>query len=91
MKNEGDTDLIESNDLELGSMRGISPENAFVLGVEWQMFREQLRSGRPFTKLCVSANVERLVKMAEKEHRFVEDRPTLWRGWSEIWVGDHIS
>jgi len=28
--------------------------------------------------------------MAERQRRFVEDRPTPWAGWSEIWVGDYL-
>jgi hypothetical protein len=87
-KSENDFDLIEPFDVDDGSLAGVSPENAFALGVEWQMFRERLKSGQPFTTLCTSANTSRLVKMAERQGRFVEDRPTPWAGWREIWVGE---
>ena len=88
--NEGNTELMEPFDLEESSLNGVSAENAFVLGVEWQMFRQKLTSGKPFTLLCLSANAGRLVKLAERHRRFVEDRPTSWCGWTEIWVGDVI-
>jgi hypothetical protein len=54
------------------------------------MFRQRLKTGRPFQTLCISLNTSRLVKMAERQRRFVEDRPTPWAGWSEIWVGDYL-
>ena len=86
-QSENDFELAEPFELEDGSLMGVSPENAFALGVEWQMFRERLKSGQPFTTLCISANANRLVRMAERQGRFVEDRPTPWAGWREIWVG----
>jgi len=68
-----------------------SPELAFMLGVEWQMFRQRLKSGQPFTTLCLPQNAARLVKLAEQQRRFVEDRPNVFAGWTEIFVGDTIA
>ena len=87
---EGDFKLIESFETDEGSLNGISSETAFALGVEWQMFRQRLETGQPFRTLCLSLNAGRLVRLAERQHRFVEDRPTPWAGWSEIWVGDYV-
>jgi hypothetical protein len=89
LMNERDFELIEPFDTDLESLNGIAPENAFALGVEWEMFRQKLKSGRPFTTLCLAANVKRLVKLAEHQGRFVEDRKTCWAGWVEIYVGDY--
>jgi hypothetical protein len=90
-KNKWDYELVEPFDANGGSLHGVNPEIAFTLGVEWQMFRQRLKTGRPFQTLCLAMNTNRLVKMAERQRRFVEDRPTPWAGWSEIWVGDYLS
>ena len=90
-KNEGDYELVEPFETNDNSLNGVNPEIAFTLGVEWQMFRQRLKTGRPFQILCLSMNTNRLVKMAERQRRFVEDRPTTWAGWSEIWVGDYLA
>jgi len=89
--NEGDYDLVEPFNSDGSSLNGVSSEVAFALGVEWQMFRQRLKSGQRFQTLCLAMNTSRLVKMAERQRRFVEDRPTPWPGWSEIWVGDYLA
>jgi len=89
-KDEGDYELIEPFETNDNSLKGVNSEIAFTLGVEWQMFRQRLKTGRPFQTLCLSLNTNRLVKMAERQRRFVEDRPTPWAVWSEIWVGDYL-
>jgi hypothetical protein len=90
-KDEGDYELVEPFETDENSLRGVNSEIAFTLGVEWQMFRQRLKTGQPFQILCLSLNTSRLVKMAERQRRFVEDRPTPWPGWSEIWVGDYLA
>ena len=89
-KDEGDYELVEPFETNDNSLQGVNSEIAFTLGVEWQMFRQRLKIGQPFQTLCLSLNTNRLVKMAERQRRFVEDRPTPWAGWSEIWVGDYL-
>jgi hypothetical protein len=89
--NKSDFELVEPFDTDESSLNQVNPETAFALGVEWQMFRQRLKSGHPFQTLCLSINTNRLVKLAERHRRFVEDRPTPWIGWSEIWVGDYIA
>jgi hypothetical protein len=88
---EGNFELVEPFNSDGSSLSEISPEVAFALGVEWQMFRQRLKTGQPFQILCLAVNANRLVKMAERHRRFVEDRPTPWAGWSEIWVGDYVA
>ncbi|MFZ0829068.1 MAG: hypothetical protein WAO02_16765 [Verrucomicrobiia bacterium] len=88
---EGDFDLVEPFNTDGSSLNGVSSEVAFALGVEWQMFRQRLKTGQRFQTLCLAMNATRLVKMAERQRRFVEDRPTPWAGWSEIWVGDYMA
>jgi hypothetical protein len=84
MKEKKEFELVESFDMDDPSLRELSPQLAFILGVEWQMFRQRLKSGHPFTTLCLPQNAIRLVKMAEHHRRFVEDRPNMFAGWTEI-------
>jgi hypothetical protein len=91
MMNEAKFGLVEPFEIDDGCLKGITPEYAFALGVEWQMFREQLQTGKPFKILCLPENRARFVAMAERHRRFVEDRQTACVDWSEIWVGDLIS
>jgi hypothetical protein len=82
---------VDSFEADLDSLNGITGECAFAMGVEWSMFRERLKSGKPFTIRCLLANGSRLVKLAERQKRFVEDRPNISAGWTEIFVGDYLA
>lgn len=88
--NEGNSELVEPFDIDDGSLKGLSPEYAFALGVEWQIFRHRLHSGKPFVTFCLPENANRLVKVAERNKRFVEDRPNVAPGWSQIYVGGYL-
>jgi hypothetical protein len=89
--NEKPFKLAEPFDIDDGSLKGKTPEYAFVLGVEWAKFRALLSTGRPFVSKCLPENRIRFVKMAESHGRFVEDRHIACVGWWEIWVGDLIA
>jgi len=91
MENERKFGLFEPFDVDDCSLKGTTPEQAFALGVEWQVFRQQFLTGKPFTMLCLPQNRTRFVNMAENHRRFVEDRQSDCVDWSEIWVGDLIS
>ena len=84
-------EVVEPFDTNNDSLAGLNPWECFALGVEWDMFRQQLEAGKPFTALCLSNNARRLVAMAERHRRLVEDRPTLSPGWTEIWVGGYLA
>lgn len=89
--NEKRHKIVEHFDFEDGSLDGLDPRQAFLLGVEWQLFRERLCSvEESFTVYCLPENANRLVKMAERHNRFVEDRPNAKPGWTQIYVGDSI-
>jgi hypothetical protein len=88
--NNGTSKLIEPFDIDDGSLKGITPEYAFALGVEWQIIRQRLLSGTPFTTFCLPENAARIVKMAERHKRFVEDRPKVAPGWTQVYVGDYL-
>ena len=89
--NEKRHKIVEHFDFEDGSLDGLDPRQAFLLGVEWQLFRERLSAtDDSFTVYCLPENANRLVKMAERHRRFVEDRPNAKPGWTQIYVGDLI-
>ena len=90
MENKREFGLIEPFDTDDGSLKDITPEYAFVLGVEWQLFRQRLDSEKPFTTFCLPQNATRFVKLAERRKRFVEDRPNIAPGWTQIYVGDYL-
>lgn len=90
MIDDDNAELIEPFDIDDGSLREVTAEYAFTLGVEWQIFRQRLDSGKPFTTFCLPENANRLVKMAERHNRFVEDRPNVAPGWTQIFVGDYF-
>jgi len=84
-------ELVEAFDIEDGSLQGLPPEQVFILGVEWATFRQRLSESAPFTMVCLLENRPRLVAMAERNGRFVEDRQTSRPDLIEVWVGDYIS
>lgn len=81
----------ESLELDDGTMDGIPAELAFAMGVEWERFRQRLKTGRPFITRCRLQNATRFVKTAEQYRRYVEDRPNIHPGWSEVFVGDYVA
>jgi hypothetical protein len=90
MEDKQEFGLVEPFDIDDGSLKGITLEYAFALGVEWQLFRQRLNSEKPFATFCMPENATRFVKMAERHKRFVEDRPNAAPGWTQIWVGDYL-
>jgi hypothetical protein len=89
MKNDQESELVEPFEIDDGSLNGLAPHYIFALGVEWEMFRQRILTGTPFTVFCLPENRTRFVRMAERKNRFVEDRQTGCEGWTEIWVGDY--
>lgn len=65
-------ELVEPFDTDDGSLDGADPQLSFCLGVEWATFRQKLSSGQRFRVVAISNNADRLVRMAEKQGRFVE-------------------
>jgi len=90
MNGEQEFGLVEPFDIDDKSLVGLAPHYIFCLGVEWELFRRRLAAGTPFTTLCLPENRTRLVRMAERHRRFVEDRQTACVGWTEVWVGDYL-
>jgi hypothetical protein len=79
-----DYGLIEPFDTDDGSMRDVNSEEAFALGVEWEIWRQRLKADEPFKAWCLENNAPRLAKMAKRHGRSAEIRQTDWPGWSEL-------
>lgn len=82
-----DFGLIEPFDTD--GLESASADLCFALGVEWELFRQRLKTAEPFVDLCLSANAERLSAMARRHGRFVEYGPCC-EGWSRIFVGNYV-
>jgi hypothetical protein len=78
--------LIEPFETE--DLAGATPDMAFALGVEWEIFRQKLLAGDRFSDLIHDGNAQRVVRMVERHGRFCEHRP-FSPGWAEITVGDY--
>ena len=78
--------LVESFDIDDGSLDGLTNNECFALGVEWAMVRARVLAGETFTRLCLAPNSERLSALAERHGRFVEHHPHS-EGWSQIFIG----
>jgi len=50
VENNDRCELVEPFDIDDGSLRDMTPEYVFALGVEWQLFRQRLECGKPFTR-----------------------------------------
>lgn len=85
-----DFSLVEPFDIDNQELNGLSLQECFTIGVEWQMFRQRLLStDQPFTELIHNINSARLTSMVERHGRFVECSPCAV-GWDIIFVGDKI-
>lgn len=63
-------ELCEPFDIDDGSLGGMKPEFIFCLGVEWQLFRQQMQSEPgPFDYQAHSANADRLIAMCQRHGR----------------------
>ena len=80
--------LVEPFEIDRGELDGLSRQECFAMGVEWQMFRQKLATDQPFADVVLSNNAARLEKLAERAGRFVETRPAS-QGWTRITVGGY--
>ncbi len=61
---EHNFDLVDRFFIDQGQLAGLSSELAFVLGVEWAMFRHELVTAQnPFEYLVHKDNVERILHL----------------------------
>jgi ABC-type Zn2+ transport system substrate-binding protein/surface adhesin len=76
--------LLEPFDTK--DLAGADAELAFALGVEWELFRQKLLAGEPFTDVVLLENIERITRMVERHGRFVEWHH-FCKDWAKIIVG----
>lgn len=66
---DADYRCVEPFDIDHGELDGMTPQECFTLGVEWQMFRRQMEDGEPFERQVHSANADRLIAMCRRNGR----------------------
>lgn len=81
---------VEPFDIDHGELDGITADQAFVLGVEWQIFRTTLSSTRERFKATVhAANEQRLLRLLARRGRKGAAR-RLDATWTEIEVAPEL-
>ena len=82
-------DLMESFEVDDGSLNGIPSATIFAMGVEWEIvYRRMVDWPKSFTQLILKENAIRLEALAAKQGRMSECRPTEKEGWWELWIGE---
>lgn len=75
--------ISEPFDIDDGQLDELTPQQCFVLGVEWQTVCAWVEEGKEGERLVHSSNISRLLRMARR--RGVElGATTLGDGWSSI-------
>lgn len=75
---------VEPFGVDDGELDGLTPQQCFALGVEWQMVRRQADSPEPFERPVHSANRVRLAAVLDargREYRMefmADDRSESW-------------
>lgn len=77
--------LIEPFDIDEGELEGVRPVEAFTLGVEWQMVRDQLEAGENFNRPIHTANASRIKRMCIRRGVLFTVAPSV-EGWSDLTV-----
>lgn len=78
-------ELQEPFDVDHGELDGIPPHQIFTMGVEWEMFRQNLQTGKPLLLTISSYNQARFEKMCERRGRVCQTR-VVHDDWCEIQV-----
>lgn len=84
--------LKEPFDIDAGELDGVSPVQAFTLGVEWQMVSEGLGSGESIERPIHDENVSRIKRMCIRRGRKfrVKDNGPEWKWLSVANEGGHF-
>lgn len=82
---------LHSFHVDSGELDGLTPQEIFTLGVEWQMVRERAaQAGPPFQQLIHASNQWRVVCLLRDLGREVYVQP-IGDGWLELRVGGAAS
>lgn len=79
--------LMDPFNIDSGELVGLTPQQAFTLGVEWQLLRtEAAAKEAPFTAIIHRENVARCLAMLR-----CQQRAAKWRQidgvWAELSIG----
>jgi hypothetical protein len=80
-------DITENLDIDDESLKHVSPQEAFALGIEWAIFFKRLKSRAPIRDVCLANNARRLEKLAGRMGRTSKCRSTTAPKWAQIWIG----
>lgn len=72
--------LLYSFDIDHGELDGLRRKQCFVLGVEWQLFVNQLETGKAFSHTVRTENRYRLTDLAASNGRGV-----MWKWFNDDW------
>jgi hypothetical protein len=79
-------DLVNRFHIDDGELNGLTPEDAFVLGVEWEMVRQELLHEKgEFSRPVHVRNLDRLLKLAWNLKRRVDHEIM-----TDEWVHFHV-
>ena len=74
-------DMLQSFHVDNGELDGLSPQDCFTLGVEWQMIYQHTLDGViKIEQMVHSTNEDRLTAMLESANYFVS-----WRTLNDEW------
>jgi hypothetical protein len=62
-------ELCEPFDIDNGELDGIAPHVVFTLGVEWEMLRQELDTGRLVSRMIHAENLNRFKAMCARRGR----------------------
>ena len=81
----GQRRVVEPFDIDSDELNGISLQEAFTFGVEWQAFRDKIKSVNDFSAMVHRGNVERIARIAARRGR-VFRISFLDETWAEVAV-----
>lgn len=62
-------ELMEPFDIDNGELDGLRPQEIFALGVEWEMLRQELDTGRMIGRMIHKENLDRFSAMCLRRGR----------------------
>lgn len=78
-------ELMEPFGIDNGELDGLRPKDIFTLGVEWEMCRHELDTGRAISRPIHVENLERFSAMCVRRGReFIASLPV--DGWHHVTV-----
>lgn len=77
-------ELCEPFEIDHGELEGLRLQDAFTLGVEWQMVADDLDTGREFYRIIHTDNIKRIKAMCERRGRDYRIEPSTVDEWAHL-------